>query len=473
MKKLKYVFMLVILALLISSPVIIDGYKLELDWVKTFGGSHFDEFYDSKILSDGNIISVGATRSILSGNTSSGEYDGIIVKTDSLGNLLWQKQLGTIERERYHDVIEDQDGNIVVVGTLTYISPTPPPGKSREMIMTKLDPDGNILFNINFGDSLLATDLIETSDHGYLAIGWDTGTLPGQTSLGGSDGAIVKVSKTGTIEWSRQFGGLSIDQYTDGFMYDNGNILLVGSSRSSFAGNVNGGGYDTFYTLIDSNGNLIWNKVFGGTGNDYIETITQTSDGGYIVGGKTNGVIANQPVFGKFDYLLIKYDALHQVEWVQVDGTSLDDYVTSSVATFDDYILVLGMSNQNLLGIESIGGNDGYTIKIDNSGDIIEYDVFGTENNEEFLSVVTDSIGNYLVSGYTTGEFESTTQMGRSDAVLLTLYDEYILSYDFNSGTGNIEDQEFRDNSVINVSSEACIKPNYQFLGWATSLENA
>jgi hypothetical protein len=122
----------------------------------------------------------------------------------------------------------------------------------------------------------------------------------------------VKLDTDGNLQWQKSLGGLdwegaSTVQQTS----DNGYIVAGSSpSQSLFGyGDVTGnhGSYDYWIVKLDSSGNLEWQKSLGGLGYDHATSVTQTSDGGYIIVGESpsndGDVTENQ---GDSDYWVVK-----------------------------------------------------------------------------------------------------------------------------------------------------------------------
>ena len=97
---------------------------------------------------------------------------------------------------------------------------------------------------------------------------------------GGNDIWILKLDPNGNISWQKTFGGInneffySIDQNMDG------GYIVAGITNSFGAGN-----YDVLVYKLDADGNISWQKTYGGNGDDYARSIQQTRDRGYIVAG--------------------------------------------------------------------------------------------------------------------------------------------------------------------------------------------
>ena len=178
----------------------------------------------------------------------------------------------------------------------------------------------------------------QTTDNGYI--------VAGMTWSFGNGIYLIKTDINGNQQWQKIFGhgagdqGFSVKQAIDG------GYIVTGRMESSGAGKS-----DVFLIKTDSQGNLLWQKTFGGTDYDQGNSVQQTSDGGYIVAGGTSSFGA-----GAGDVYLIKTDSNGDLMWEKtfggmdydvglcVDQTSDGGYivagVTYSFGTSNDIYLV-------------------------------------------------------------------------------------------------------------------------------------
>ena len=146
---------------------------------------------------------------------------------------------------------------------------------------------------IGTNDDDYATDLLVTSDGGYIMVGYSTGVengdLSGHHGFGNApDIWIVKTDKSGEIEWQKTFGGLDSDAGAYILPTSNGGYMLaasVASTNCNLTGNH--GGFDFCVVKLSSTGDMIWQKMYGGSQQDYVTSFAPSSDGGYFVAGHT------------------------------------------------------------------------------------------------------------------------------------------------------------------------------------------
>ncbi len=249
----------------------------------------------------------------------------------------------------------------------------------------KLDNSGNIVWNKLLGGNLtdLAYSIVQTTDGGYIVTGNSTSSANGDvtgTNHGSSDYWIVKLDNSGNIVWNKLLGGsdtditYSIQQTTDG------GYIVAGESFSSANGDVTGtnhGVQDYWIVKLDGSGNIIWNKLLGGSGNDITKSIVQTTDGGYIVAGYSaspaNGDVSGVN-HGGYDYWIVKLDGSGNIVWNKLLGGSGNDIAYSVQQTADGGYIVAGTSYSSSNGDvtpTNHGSGDFWIIKLDANGNIL------------------------------------------------------------------------------------------------------
>jgi hypothetical protein len=172
-----------------------------------------------------------------------------------------------------------------------------------------------------------AFDVKTTSDGGFLLAGIaETGGAPG------ADGLVIKINSIGDTLWSKLYGGASYDDFSSFCEDIYGNYLLCGTTY-----NLTAGSYDVYLVKITNNGDLIWEKSLGGANADNAYPITQTNDNNFIVSGSTESFGA-----GGKDVYLIKFNSNGDTIWTKTFGGSGDDWASSIKETADGGFIVTG-----------------------------------------------------------------------------------------------------------------------------------
>jgi len=174
-----------------------------------------------------------------------------------------------------------------------------------------------IAFAKTFGGSgwEYASSVQQTSDGGYIAVGWTN-----SFGAGSADVFLLKTDASGNLQWFKTFGGSSNEYiYSRSFQQTSDGGYIVAGYTLSFGA----GGEDAFLLKTDASGNLQWAKTFGGSSLEWASSAQQTSDGGYIVAGRTSSFGA-----GSNDVFLLKTDANGNIGTCAIVGS-----VTPTVTT--------------------------------------------------------------------------------------------------------------------------------------------
>ncbi|WP_303318935.1 hypothetical protein Q4Q34_05655 [Flavivirga abyssicola] len=143
-------------------------------------------------------------------------------------------------------------------------------------------------------------------------------------------------------------------------------------------------------------------KTVGGTKNESAQSITKTSDGGYIILGyvqSSDGDVSNK-LNESFDYWLLKYDQNNTLQWQKIYGGSDDDRGSDIIQTSDGGFAILGYSKSNDGDVtENNGFNDFWISKLDASGSISWEKSFGFSGADNGISIIQTNDGGYLLTG--------------------------------------------------------------------------
>jgi len=172
-----------------------------------------------------------------------------------------------------------------------------------------------------------AKSLVVTSDGGY-AIATTTGSF----DAGNGDFWLVKTDANGNMEWNQAYGGASTEVAKSLIQINEEGFALVGSTNSFGVGRE-----DFWLVKTDMNGNMEWNRTYGGTEGDVALSLVLTSNGGFAIAGYTYSFGV-----GKTDFLLVKTDAHGNMDWNQTHGGAGYDYLSSMVETSDGGYALVG-----------------------------------------------------------------------------------------------------------------------------------
>jgi len=221
----------------------------------------------------------------------------------------------------------------------------------------------------------------QTTDGGYVAAGKSNAF-----GAGDYDFWVVKTDASGDILWTRNYGGSGADEGYFVQPTSDGGYLVAGKTDS-----FGGGGFDVYLVKTDANGDTLWTRTYGGSYYDAAYCVELTSDGGYIVGGWTESFGA-----GSWDFWLLKTDAAGDTLWTRYYGGSEYDCCYSLQQTTDGGYIATGMTQSF-----GAGDYDVWVMKTDDNGDTLWTRTYGGSERERGYSVRQTSDGGYIVTGYT------------------------------------------------------------------------
>jgi hypothetical protein len=461
-------------------------------WDKTYGGSLFD--YSSSVVaaSDGGYLLGGSSASDISGDKSVANRGGIdywIVKIDREGNKLWDKAYGGNGVDDMRTMITTSDGGYLLGG----FSASDISGEKSEngrgegdCWLVKIDSLGNKLWDKTYGGNGgdVIGSIVSTPDGGYLLGGFSASDISGEKSENGrgeGDYWIVKIDREGNKLWDKTYGGSMGDGLGSMISTPDGGYLLGGTSRSDISGekseNSRGSDYDAddyWIVKIDSLGNKLWDKTYGGSMGDGLGSMISTLDGGYLLSGFSASDISgekSESVRGIGDFWLVKIDSVGNKLWDKIYGGGNGEASSSIISTSDGGYLLGGTTDPGyLLGTisdpsssgdkseENRGKLDYWIVKIDQAGNQLWDKTLGGSDLDAFEELVATFDGGYLLAGISASGIsgdKSEMSRGGYDYWVVKLGPETALSpgqYRINAGGGvhtTVYNQEYQGRRVL------------------------
>ncbi|MBT3303131.1 MAG: T9SS type A sorting domain-containing protein [Bacteroidetes bacterium] len=390
-------------------------------------GTQIGSDYVRKIIptSDGGYASTGYTTSF-----GKGDKDMYLAKFSFEGNMMWSMTYGAEGHDEGISLIENSDGGYLIVGytwTNTF--------GENDIYVVKTNANGQMMWNKTFGGSLkeLAWDVVELSNQKYLLL-----CQTQSYSHGLMDICLMKITSTGGFEWAKSYGGVqnewcyNMRKTNDGkyllagatFTYGSGKhdmllmkvdengiidfCTIVGGASEDYAycanqdglGNYLIGGktsspannQENIFVKLDNNANLVWQKYFGGNGEEVIMNILTTVENGYFVNGWTYSYSA-----GERDVFLSNFSTDGKLNWLKAYGGGEDEVVPTKSSFIVNEKIVIGANTKSFSSSTFRATEwDGYLIKADYSGNsgCYESDYYPSESNANLsISDITTTIG--------------------------------------------------------------------------------
>lgn len=343
-------------------------------WERAYGGKHSEFLLDAQPTADYGFILAGASLSVKSGNKqeqNNGDLDYWIWKMNENGDAEWQKNFGGLGPDLLYSIRSTQDGGFILAGTSES-------GISHD----KKDP-----------------------------------------GLGKEDIWIVKLNAKGNEEWQITLGGPSQDLVKSIIPLKDGGYIVGGSSSSPFSqkllkkmpdpygkSDVSYGGLDYWVLRLDDKGKIIWQRTLGGEYADILESISATSDGGFILGGYSNSPMSlkkDQDTYGEGDYWIVKLNDKGETEWQQVFGGEKDDHLYSVIELKDGGYLLGGSSASGSSGNKNVSNKNGadyWIIKLNSAGELQWQETYNIGKVDMLTSLFENADGTLLIGGYAQSE---------------------------------------------------------------------
>jgi hypothetical protein len=314
-------------------------------------------------------LSLASSMKVYSGLVCGGNPSAL-----STGELIWEKTFGGIGDDRAFCVVKSGDGGFLVVGSSTSFDS----GKTFAWIV-RIDQDGNMLWNRTYeerGGSEFRSAI--RTDDGFVLVGNVF------SSSGDEDGWIVRIDEKGNVMWNVTLEGektyklFSATTVSDGF-------ILVGVTYSMGRNDS-----DAWAVKIDVSGRVLWNKTYGGNGDNAFRAVVATDKNEYVCAGYTNS-LGN----GNYDVWLVKMDENGTLLWSRINGDVGSDMGYALTVARDGYFIA-GETH-------SFGNGDAkaFVVKTDLSGKLLWQRAYGGQQFDSIDSIIPSSSEGYVVAGFT------------------------------------------------------------------------
>ena len=300
----------------------------------------------------------------------------VAITINSKAQITFNEAIGGPSTDQAISAEVTTDGGYIIVGWTKSFG-----AGDWDIYLVKTNSTGTIEWSKTYGGPGEEVDCFvhQTYDGGYIITARTT-----SFNVASADVYLIKTNVTGDIIWTKTVGGSSWDEGHSNFQTQDSGYVHVGFTQSFGAGN-----HECYLIRSDKNGSTLWTKSFGGAGVDNGHLVIQAIDGGYIFLGETNSFGA-----GGFDYYLVKTDTSGNFEWSKTYGGAGDDHGWDIKVTNDSCYILAGYTNSF-----GAGGNDVFLIKINRNGDIIWSRTYGNSLDETGLAIRQTIDGGFVVAG--------------------------------------------------------------------------
>jgi hypothetical protein len=379
-----------------------------LEWSRNYGGSLQETGNDIVQTTDGGFIFCASTTSN-NGDVSGalGISDIWVVKLDADGNIQWQRVLGGSSLDNPSKIMQLPTGGYLVLAT-TRSNDGDVSGNhgDADIWLAWLSAEGALLDQRCYGGSLLdsATDLVHTPDGGYIISGLSRSSNGDLTTNAGFDDLwVLKVDGTGEIQWQHAYGGSSGELAYGVALTSDGGVVLNGITQSTDGDVVGGTGSTDYWVLkLDPDGNLQWQRTFGGSGIDNGYSIIELPDGTILALGAddVSNDEASNPL-GDGDFWTVQLTSTGDLISEHSYGGSSKDIGRGLLNTTEGGRVMTGSTfSSDGDVVSNNGGSDAWVLRTDEDGDLYWTLALGGSGNEGFSrELARTADGGYILIG--------------------------------------------------------------------------
>ena len=316
---------------------------------------------------------------VLAGHSSQYGDEILVCRVSPEFDVIWKISVDGDYRDKANAVTQARDGGFIVAATTTSTSINGVERKNRQeytdIFVFKLDAHGKIVWQkMILGEGKAQAyprDIIATPDGGCIVLGyiWADESYELET-LGGGDCYLFRLNADGDVIWQKVFGGPKSDHGYCLAQSPDGHYLLAGDTESSFSLDHGRAFYkDVYVVKFNGRGEPLWQRNYGGLGGELALDIDVTAQGDILIfGGSDSKDIEGCTNSGEGDFYIIKLDFNGDILWQKMYGMPFDDIALSGCAASDGGFAAAGVVHP---GDDSWGDTASYFIKLDSQGGLV------------------------------------------------------------------------------------------------------
>ena len=328
--------------------------------------------------------------------------------------------LGSSSEEEGDKVTFDGSGNIYIVGDSRGQMKNEITGSGRDIVVAKFDKSGSLQWlrrPHSDGTDLPSGIDVDAAGNVYVT-GQSKGKFGGRPNKGEFDGVLVKYSPSGNRQWTEYFATQGSDVMTEPVVTQ-GSIYVAGRTTRAFGmGAKNKGGEDVFVAKYSTGGNRAWIEMLGTSSHDRAHTLDVDGSGNVYVGGETRGAPPGTQNNGQFDGLAASWDGSGNLRGIRLYGGTGDERIDSLAVTSKGRIYVFGTTDGSVDGHSNSGGDDAFLVSVAPNGNRNWTRLLGSSRDDQGRGVDIDDHGGVVVTGQTNGGIGGESNQGGNDAYL-------------------------------------------------------
>lgn len=358
-------------------------------WTATFGGTQWDRGNSVLETPNGDFVVAGFTWSFGGGGS-----DVFLVRTDDTGDSVSQITYGGGSADKGRSIDFTSDGGFIVVGETESFG-----AGWDDFYLLRTNALGDTLWTKTYGGGHFdeGWSVQETSDGGFIMTG-----MTRSFGAGSYDVYVIKTDSAGDTLWTRTIGGSAWDAGYAVRETFNGDFIVVGET-----GSFGPGSYAVYLSRLNSTGDILWTRTYGGSSEDVGRDVQETSDGGFIITGFTWSFGPDMR-----NVYIVRTDSIGDTLWTRTYGGNTTDVGNSVIETSCGNYVIAGETDSF-----GAGESDIYLLMLDANGDTLWTATYGGPDEDSGFSVIQTDDGGFIV----TGEYTSPGA-GWPELYLLKLY---------------------------------------------------
>ncbi|WP_416866827.1 MAG: Ig-like domain-containing protein [Imperialibacter sp.] len=341
----------------------------QVEWTNNYGSGYEDDITSLIQSNSSEILMGGLTTSDNEGvpGNDDGKDKFWALKINGLGQVEWEKKYNITEQSSICCIVTLPDNSYLMAGNSR---------NTGDILLIKTNENGDLIWEESYGGSKKdeVADIMHLPDEGFLLVG-STESSDGDIqsgNLGSSDGWLIKTDLSGNILWEKTYGGNRTDRL---FAVETNccNGFVVSGWSSSFSANAK---EDYWILNVDSNGDVLWEKNFGGSEYDILKKMKTLANGNIVLAGNTlsQGGDIQSNTHGQNDIWLIAINQDGEIQWERAYGGSNSEIIKQLHIKGSGNMILSGMTDSWDFDVQSNSNrrSDNYWIvEVSPNGEIL------------------------------------------------------------------------------------------------------